>query len=96
MHELTIAIPAAPVIYCDNVGATYLCVNPVFHTRMKHVVLDYHFIRDNVQSGALRVAHVSTKYQLADALTKPLPRTRFQELFSKIGVRKQPPSCGGM
>lgn len=96
MTELAIPFTSTPVIYCDNVGATYLCANPVFHSRMKHVALDYHFIRDNVQSGALRVSHVSMKDQLADALTKPLARARFQELSSKIGVRQLPPSCGGV
>lgn len=59
---------------------------------MKYMALDYHFIRDNIQSGALRVTHVSTKDQLADALTKPLARPRFQELFSKIEVTLVPPS----
>ncbi|KAL0718068.1 hypothetical protein Bca4012_067390 [Brassica carinata] len=83
---------ADTVVYCDNVGATYLCANPVFHSRMKHLALDYHFIRDNVNSGALRVTHVSTHDQLADALTKPLPRARFIELATKIGVRQLPPS----
>lgn len=94
--ELGISLPATPVIYCDNVVATYLSANPVFHSRMKHVALDFHFVRDNVQSGAVRVSHASTKDQLADALTKPLPRVRFQDLFSKIGVREVPLSCGGV
>ena len=40
---------------------------------MKHVAFDYHFIRDQVQSGALHVTHVSLADQLANALTKPLP-----------------------
>lgn len=92
LTELGITLPASPVIYCDNVGATYLCANPVFHSRIKYLALDYHFIRDNVQSGALRVIHVSTKDQLADALTKPLPRLRFLELYNKIGVTQAPPS----
>lgn len=59
---------------------------------MKHLALDFHFVRDNVRSGALRVTHVSTKDQLADALTKPLPRARFQELKSRIRVINLPPS----
>ncbi|KAL1221166.1 Retrovirus-related Pol polyprotein from transposon RE2 [Cardamine amara subsp. amara] len=92
MSELGIKLPTPPVIYCDNVGATYLCANPVFHSRMKHLALDYHFIRDLIQSGELRVTHVSTKDQLADALTKPLPRPRFRELMIKIGVTNAPPS----
>ncbi|KAK0578948.1 hypothetical protein LWI29_018924 [Acer saccharum] len=52
--------------------------------RMKHVGIDYRFIRDQVQSGSLHVAHVSSEDQLADALTKPLPRTRFLQLKTKI------------
>lgn len=45
LTELGITLPLAPVIYCDNVGATFLCANPVFHSRMKHIAIDYHFIR---------------------------------------------------
>ncbi|KAL9287499.1 putative RNA-directed DNA polymerase [Arabidopsis thaliana] len=92
LTELGVPLLITPVIYCDNVGATYLSANPVFHSRMKHIALDYHFIRDNVQAGILRVAHVSTKDQLADSLTKPLSRQRFTELNRKIGVIPLPPS----
>ena len=86
LTELGVVLPQQPVIYCDNVGATNLCSNLVFHSRMKHVALDYHFIREQVQNGLLRVAHVSSKDQLADALTKPLPRHQFQFLRTKIGL----------
>lgn len=51
---------------------------------MKHIALDYHFVRQFVQSGQLRVTHVSSSDQLADALTKPLPRARFNTLSVKI------------
>ena len=96
LHELGIRIPIVPVIYCDNIGATYLCTNPVFQSRMKHIALDYHFIRQLIQLGALRVSHVSTHDQLADALTKPLARSKFNHACSKIGVTQAPPSCGGV
>ena len=81
-----VTLPTPPIIYCDNVGAIYLYSNPVFHSRMKHVAIDYHFIRDQIQLGVLRVTHVSSADQLVDALTQPLPQSRFQELRVKIGV----------
>lgn len=92
LTELGITLPAPPVVYCDNLGATFLCANPVFHTRMKHVALDYHFIRGQIQRGMLRVAHINTKDQLADALTKPLNRAQFHYLRDKIGVVSPSPS----
>ncbi|CAA7036575.1 unnamed protein product [Microthlaspi erraticum] len=92
LTELGITGSSKPVIYCDNIGATYLAANPVFHSRMKHIALDYHFVRQFVQNGQLRVTHVSSEDQLADALTKPLPRARFQLLSIKIGISHGRPS----
>jgi hypothetical protein len=84
-----------PSLFCDNIGTTYLCANPVFHSRMKHIALDYHFVRQLVQMGKLRVAHISTKDQLADILTKPLSRARFSLLRDKIGITNGDPILRG-
>ncbi|KAJ9546285.1 hypothetical protein OSB04_018828 [Centaurea solstitialis] len=86
LHELGITTAHPPTLYCDNTGATYLCSNPVYHSRMKHVALDYHFVREKVTNGSLRVLHINSTDQLADALTKSLPRPTFLHLRSKIGV----------
>lgn len=92
ISEMGIPTTNTPVIYCDNIGATYLCANPVFHTRMKHLALDYHYIREQVQAGQLQIAHISTHDQLADGLTKPLTRSQFTATRHKIGVSQAPPS----
>lgn len=86
LSELGILLPQSPTLFCDNTGATYSCANPVYHSRMKHVALDYHFVHEQVQDGSLHVRHVNSVDQLADALTKPLSRGPFQRLRSKIGV----------
>lgn len=78
LTELGLKTPTPLVIYCDNIGVTYLCANLVFHSRTKHIVINYHFIREQVQ--------------LADTLTKPLSRARFLLLRDKIGVASPHPS----
>jgi histone deacetylase 1/2 len=45
LSELYFLVSHTPVIYCDNIGATQLSSNPMFHSRMKHVAIDFHFIR---------------------------------------------------
>jgi len=92
LNELQYSINQVPVIYCDNIGATQLSSNPVFHSRMKHVYIDFHFICKRVQSGVLRVCHVSSDDQLADALIKSLPRYQFELLKDKIGLTQGLPS----
>ena len=92
MTELGIPPQHTPAIYCDNMSATYLAANPVFHSRMKHLALDYHFVRQQVQNCTVRVSHVSTHDQLADVLTKSLPRPCFEGLLVKIGLSSGGPS----
>ncbi|KAK0592419.1 hypothetical protein LWI29_018829 [Acer saccharum] len=49
LQELSIVDANPSTIYCENVGTTYLCYNLVFHSRMKHVAIDFHFVRERVQ-----------------------------------------------
>jgi hypothetical protein len=73
-------------ILIDNKSAIYLCKNPVFHDRSKHIEVRFHFIRQCIEAGKINVNYVSTDVQLTDILTKPLGRTRFIELHAKIGM----------
>ena len=83
---------STPTLFSDNLGATYLSANPVFHYRMKHLVIDYHFVRDVVQLSELCVAHISSGDLFADALTKFFYRPRLISLCNKIGVVSGTPS----
>lgn len=45
LSKLGVSLSMPPQVHCDIVGATYVSHNPVFHSRMKHLALDYHFVR---------------------------------------------------
>ena len=72
--ELGVTQQQVPVLWCDNLGATYLTANPVFHYGTKHIVIDFHFVREQVANGALVVRFISSNDQLTDVLTKPATR----------------------
>ena len=84
--DLLALVQLPPTLFSDNFGVTYLSVNLVFNSRIKHLVIDYHCVRDLVQSSMLCVVHVSIGNQLVDAVTKSLSRSRIFSLCNKIGV----------
>ncbi|KAJ0531909.1 putative RNA-directed DNA polymerase [Helianthus annuus] len=86
LRELHVVLSCSPTVWCDNIGATYLAANPVFHQRTKHLEIDLHFIRDMVLSQILRICYVPTASQIADILTKGLSADRFSFLRSKLHV----------
>jgi len=73
-------------IWCDNLGATYLSANSIFHARTKHVEVDYHFICDRVVKNKIQICFISSKDQLVDVITKLLPHFAFAFLRSKLHV----------
>ena len=52
--------------------------NLVFHDKSKHIEIKYHYIRDMVQRGAVKLQHVAKDNQIADVLMKPLAIVKFE------------------
>lgn len=86
LSELKVLSTAPSTLHCDNLGATFVCKNLIFHSRMKHLALDYFFVRELLQKGAIRVQHISTNDQIADIMTKPLASASFLRFRSKLGL----------
>jgi histone deacetylase 1/2 len=82
LDELGVSQSKAAVLWCDNIGATYLSANPVFHARTKHIEVDYHFVRERVAQKLLDIRFIASGDQVADGFTKSLS-TRQLEVFRR-------------
>ncbi|GJR96233.1 retrovirus-related pol polyprotein from transposon TNT 1-94 [Tanacetum coccineum] len=78
-------------LYCDNKSAIALCCNNVQHSRSKHIDIRHHFIREQVENRVVELYFVETNYQLANILTKALPRERFEFLLLRLGMKSLTP-----
>jgi hypothetical protein len=86
LRELGVSQRQSPVLWCDNLGATYLTANPVFHARTKHIEIDFHFVREQVADGALVVRFISSQDQLADVFTKPATRQMLDRFRTNLNL----------
>jgi hypothetical protein len=73
-------------LLCDNESAIKIAYNPCEHSRIKHIDIRYHFLRDHAIKGDIVISHVRTNHQLADIFTKPLDEKRFCELQSELNI----------
>ena len=58
----------------------------VFHDKSRHIEIWYHYSRDMVQRGAVKLHYVATNEQIVDVLTNPLARVKFEYFREKLGV----------
>jgi ATP sulfurylase len=85
LKELGIKTFEVQCMWCDNMGATYLSANRVFHARTKHIEIDFHFVRERVAKKLLDTRFISSRDQVVDGFTKSLPSKELEE-FKRIST----------
>jgi hypothetical protein len=80
LGELGLSVTEATIIHEDNQGCIAMSLTEGKHGRTKHIDIRYHFIKQHVQEGRICLKYCPTDQQLADILTKPLPRRVFERL----------------
>ncbi|KAK1604536.1 hypothetical protein QYE76_028209 [Lolium multiflorum] len=75
------------VIYCDNMGSIANAQEPRSHKKLKHIKLCFHSIREYIEDGEVKICKVHTDLNVADPLTKALPRAKHDQHQNAMGVR---------
>ena len=86
LSEMNIIADITVVLKIDNKSAINLAKNPVSHGKSKHIETRFHFLRDQVTKGKLKLEYCSTDNQQADILTKAVKRDQFLKLRREMGV----------
>ncbi|GJU38495.1 retrovirus-related pol polyprotein from transposon TNT 1-94 [Tanacetum coccineum] len=64
-------------LFCDNQSALYLARNPAFHSKTKHIRVQYHFVREKVEEGTVDMQKIHTDDNVADYMTKAISCDKF-------------------
>ena len=83
-EELGFSQEALTVLSCDNLGTIACTHDPHHHSRMKHINIRYHFIRDCALKFLIEIKHIPGTENVADLLTKPLPCVVHQKWIKRL------------
>ena len=72
-------------LFGDNTGAIALAKEPRFHKKTRHIKSRFNSIHENVQDGDIGICKVHTDLNVADPLTKPLPRAKHDQHQNAMG-----------
>lgn len=86
LKELKVARNNKMTLFCDNKAAIEIAKNLVHHDRTKHVEIDRHFIKEKLDTKMVELTHVPSSFQIADVLTKALPKSKFDIMKSKLDM----------
>ena len=75
-------------IYCDNKSAIHIATNEVISSKTKHIDIKYHFIRNHIQNGDIKLEYIPSAQNLADFFTKPLENTKFKEFRRQLNLTR--------
>jgi hypothetical protein len=87
MNEIGYPSPLPSQLFADNMGAIAISENPKFHQRVKHIDIRFHFLRDLVEAGEVKINYVPSEENLADILTKPLGTTLHRRIVELMGMK---------
>jgi hypothetical protein len=71
---------------CDSQSAIFLAKNPTYHSKTKHIDVQYHFVTDMVEEKKVLLEKVDTLKNAADSLTKSVSTEKFSWCRVTMGI----------
>jgi hypothetical protein len=87
LSEISFASNSEMNLYCDNKAAIKISQNPIQYDRTKHIEIDQHFIKQNLEEKVICFPFVRLEDQLADMFTKAVSNKNFHSSLDKLGIK---------
>ena len=84
LRSIGVPIEGPTIIFGDNLAVLKSAAIPEVILKKKHLSISYHFTRQAVASGIIKLVHVSSAFNVADVLTKPLPGYVMDKLLRPV------------
>jgi hypothetical protein len=88
LGELGFLVQTSTTIYCDNKSAIQVADNPVAQSKMKHVEIHSHYLRNLVQEKVVSLVYYKNNDHIDDIFTKALSESKFVKLRSMLGLQE--------
>jgi hypothetical protein len=85
--EVGLPINSATAVHQDNMSTIAIAMNPIQHSRVKHMDVRTHFIRDHLDKEDLKLIWCPTEDMIADIFTKALPQGDHRKFTQLLGLR---------
>ena len=75
-------------MHCDNRQSIRLVTEEIarLQTKLRHVDIHNHWLRQEVRDGRITVEHISTKKMIANGLTKALSKSEFNGFIRQVNL----------
>ena len=74
------------LIHADNNGSISISLNYKNHRRTKHIDVKHHFVKEHTENGDVLFQYIPSSNNIADILTKPLPRDKICKFAVQLGM----------
>ena len=88
LNDIGLTQETPSLIYEDNRGAIQLSKNAKFHNRTKHIDISVHFVQEKVNDQVINVDNCQTEDMMADIMTKPVSKVKFEKFRSMMGIEE--------
>ena len=86
LDELNFDMSDPITLHEDNQSAIAIAIDPVHHSRVKHIEVKTYYIRENLGNQNVKLVYCPTDLMIADILTKALPAPQFKRLRDRMGL----------